>query len=219
VASVGVYARGKFCGNLKVLRPSELLRSPARQAADHYTSFGEHQSTGRKMIEEAKIIDQPYSGEFEERIYDNESVWNSSNWSWIKFVNDDYTEWCGQFRGSPRQVALSKKYNTVLVLTSDYMFQLDRLSGNIMEIEGTPQYHNLTVSPNGEYLIADYYRIEKISKNICLKVEIKSPVQMDNIKFGSWSEDILEITCDEFMNWDRHLIMEYNCNTNKIEMK
>jgi len=30
LASVGVYARGKFCGNFKVLRPSELLRSPAR---------------------------------------------------------------------------------------------------------------------------------------------------------------------------------------------
>ena len=171
------------------------------------------------MIEEAKIIDQSYSGEFEERIYDNESVWNSSNWSWIKFVNDDYTEWCGQFRGLLRQVALSKKHNTVLVLTSDYLFQLDRLSGNIMEIESTPQYHNLTVSPNGEYLIADYYRIEKISKSISLKVEIKSPVQMDDIKFGGWSEDILKITCDEFMNWDRHLIMEYNCNTDKIEVK
>jgi len=30
LASCGVYARGKFSGNLKVCRPSELLRSPAR---------------------------------------------------------------------------------------------------------------------------------------------------------------------------------------------
>ena len=30
LASVGVYARGKFRGNLKVCRPSEFLRSPAR---------------------------------------------------------------------------------------------------------------------------------------------------------------------------------------------
>jgi len=171
------------------------------------------------MIEEAKIINQPISGEFEERIYDNESVWNSSNWSWIKFVNDDYTEWSGQFRGSTRQVAISKKYNTVLVLTSDYLFQLDRLSGNIIEIERNLQYHNLTVSPDGEYLIADYYRIEKISNSIGLKAEIKSPVQMDDVKFGGWSEDILKITCEEFMNWDRHLILEYNCNTDKIEIK
>ena len=26
----GLYSRGKLCGNLKVCRPSELLRSPAR---------------------------------------------------------------------------------------------------------------------------------------------------------------------------------------------
>ena len=30
LASVGVYARGKFSGNLKVYRPSEFLCSPAR---------------------------------------------------------------------------------------------------------------------------------------------------------------------------------------------
>jgi len=30
LASGGVSARGKFCGNLKVCCPSELLRSPAR---------------------------------------------------------------------------------------------------------------------------------------------------------------------------------------------
>jgi len=171
------------------------------------------------MIEEAKIIDQPYSGEFEERIYDNESVWNSPNWSWIKFVNDDYTEWCGQFRGSPRQVALSKKYNTVLVLTSDYLFQLNRLSGNLTEIESMPLHHNLTVAPNGEYLIADYYRIEKIQNSISLKMEIKSPIPMDTIEFGGWNDDKLIITCREFENWDRHLTMEYDCNTDKIAVK
>jgi len=34
VASVGVYARGKFRGNLKICRPSELfVPTPARQAA------------------------------------------------------------------------------------------------------------------------------------------------------------------------------------------
>jgi|GEM_PF-5336073 len=31
LASVGVYARGKFCRNFKVYLSSELLRSPARQ--------------------------------------------------------------------------------------------------------------------------------------------------------------------------------------------
>ena len=170
------------------------------------------------MIEEAKIINQPYSGEFEEKIYDIESVWNSQYWSWIKFINDDYSEWCGQFRGFPKEVAVSKKYNTVLVLTSDYLFQLDRLSGDIIESERMPPFNSLTVSPNGEYIIADYYNIERISSSISRRVKIKSPIEMDMIEFGNWSGNILKIICDEFMNWDRHLIMEYNCETDKLEI-
>ena len=35
LASVGVYARGKFRGNLKVCPPFELLRSPARPPSRH----------------------------------------------------------------------------------------------------------------------------------------------------------------------------------------
>lgn len=63
------------------------------------------------MIIEAEIIDQPYSGQYEERIYDISSPWNSQNWTWVKFLNDDFIEWCGEFRGLPRNVAISKKYN------------------------------------------------------------------------------------------------------------
>ena len=33
------------------------------------------------MIENCEIVNQPYSGEFEERIYDNQSAWNSSSWT------------------------------------------------------------------------------------------------------------------------------------------
>ncbi|RZK38619.1 MAG: hypothetical protein EOO90_21670 [Pedobacter sp.] len=51
------------------------------------------------MIIDAEIISQPYSSEFSEKIYDSESLWNSQSWSYIKFINEDYTEWCGQLRG------------------------------------------------------------------------------------------------------------------------
>lgn len=79
------------------------------------------------MIIKAEVINQPYSGEYNERIYDISSPWNSQSWAWIKFTNEDLTEWCGNFRGFPRDVAVSKKYNSVLVLTSDYLFKLDCL--------------------------------------------------------------------------------------------
>lgn len=107
------------------------------------------------MIIEAEIISQPYSGEFTERIYDNESAWNSQSWTFIKFTNDDYTEWCGQFRGFPRQVSVSTISNLILVLTSNYLYQLDRETGNLLELEDQPQYQILTVAPNGNFILAD----------------------------------------------------------------
>ena len=171
------------------------------------------------MIIEAVIVNQPFSGEYTERIYDNESAWNSQSWTFIKFTNDGHSEWCGQFRGLPRQVAISTHQNIVLVLTSDYLYQLDRETGNLTDMEDQPQYQNLTVAPNGEFILADSYNLEKVTTTIKQKIHIESPIKMDIIEFKKWDKSKLEFTCDEFLNWDRHLIMTYDSETNKIEIK
>src|SRR5690606_18313071 len=171
------------------------------------------------MIIEAEIISQPYSGEYTERIYDNESAWNSQSWTFIKFTDEDCSEWCGQFRGFPKKVAISKPKDTVLVLTSDYLFQLDIVTGNLTDLEDQPQYQNLTVAPNGDFILADYYNLEKITTTLNKKEKIESPIEMDLIEFKEWNNSKLEFTCDEFLNWERHLIMTYNSQTNKIEIK
>ena len=143
------------------------------------------------MIIEAEIIDQPYSGQYEERIYDISSPWNSQNWTWVKFLYDDFTEWCGEFRGLPINVAISKKHNQVLILTSDYFYQLDCLSMELMEYESQPQCKNLTATPNGDFLVADYYRIDIIESSLEDKKLLESPIKMDLIKFGQWAGDKL----------------------------
>lgn len=171
------------------------------------------------MIIEVEIINQPYSGEYTERIYDNESVWNSQGWTFVKFTNEDYSEWCGQFRGFPGKAVISTINNIILVLTSDYLYQLETETGNLTELENQPPYNNLTVAPNGGFIIADYYNIEKITTSIKQKVPIESPIQMDLIEFKEWYGNLLEFTCDEFLNWDRHLTMTYNCNSNSIDIK
>jgi len=171
------------------------------------------------MISEAEIINQPYSGKFTERIYDNQSPWNSSNWTWIKFTNHDFSQWCGEFRGSPREVAISPSLKTTLVLTSDYLYLLNSENGDILEIEDQPQYHNLTVSPNGEYIIADYYNIEIITDSIKTKKQLTTPIKMDQIKFKNWENDKLIFICDEFLNWDRHLVMELDSSNSMIQIK
>lgn len=171
------------------------------------------------MIKKAEIVNQPYSGEFKERIYDIESPWNSSNWTWIKFTDSEYNEWIGQFRGSPRKVAVSEIKNETLILTSDFLLRLENVNGDVIEFEDQPQYHNLTTSPTGDFIIADYYKINVINSVLKETANISSPIEMDMIKFKQWNNRKLEFTCDEFTNWDRHLVMELDVDTLTIQIK
>lgn len=83
-------------------------------------------------------------------------------------------------------------------MTSDYLYQLDREAGNLTDLEGHHQYRNLTVAPNGDFILADYYNFEKITTSIKRKESIQSPIQMDMIKFKNWVNEKLEFTCYEF---------------------
>ncbi|WP_335871883.1 hypothetical protein [Bacillus sp. 2205SS5-2] len=171
------------------------------------------------MITKAEIIAQPYSGEYKERIYDISSPWNSQDWTWIKFTNDDFTDWCGNFRGFPRDVALSKKYNFILVLTSDYLFKIDCHDGELAEYESDPRYQTLTVTPSGDFIIANYYDIQIIKSTLENKIPVESPIKMDTIKFHGWSNNKLSITCDEFLNWDNNVELELDGDTFELTVK
>lgn len=169
------------------------------------------------MITKAELIHQPDSGEFNERIYDNESAWNSQHWAFVKFMNEDGAEWCGQFRGFPLQVAVSEVIGLVLILTSDYLYQLDRNSGDLMELEDNHMYKSLTTAPNGDFILADYYRMKKITSGIKQMISIESPLEMDLIQFKEWEGTKLVFTCEEFTNWGKVLKMVYDCEMNRIE--
>lgn len=160
------------------------------------------------MITRVDIIDQPVSGQYYEKVYDISSPWNSGGWTWIKFTYDNYEEWCGEFRGSARGVALSTAYNLVLVLTSDYLYKINSVNGELLEYESQPQYYNLTVSPKGDFILADYYEIHVIQSSLGEVKVLESPIKMDSIKFHNWFNNRLLITCDEFLNWDNHVELE-----------
>ena len=170
------------------------------------------------MIIEAVIIQQPYSGQYAERIYDVASPWNSQKWTWIKFSKEDLNEWCGEFRGAPRDVVISKKHRTILVLTSDYLYQLNGISGELIEYEEAHQYRCLTVTPGGDFIIADHSNIELIESSLSEKRDIKSPIQMDMIEFHGWTKNMLSIICDEFLNWNRHIRLELDGETLEINV-
>lgn len=156
------------------------------------------------MIRNASIIAQPYSGEYTERIYDIESVWNSGDWTWVKF-DDDGEAWCGEFRGAPRGVALSKKYFNVYILTSDYLYVLDCENGEIKSYEAQPQYTSITASPRGDILIADDYSINLVKNTLDELEEISMPFQTDMLRFHEWSGNILKISCYEFLEWGKEI--------------
>jgi hypothetical protein len=50
----------------------------------------------------------------------------------------------------------------------------------LTDLEDVPQYQNLTIAPNGDFILADYYNFEKVKTSI---EQIESPIQMDMIEF------------------------------------
>jgi hypothetical protein len=172
-----------------------------------------------KMIIDVKIMKQPISGNYKERIYDISSQWNSQKWTWIRFINDDFSEWYGEFRGEARGVALSNKYNTILILTSDYLYLLDCLNEEIVEYEEQTQYLNVTVTPSGDFIVSDYYNIKLIRNTIRDTELLYSPIKMDMIKFYEWNENKLLIICEEFLNWSNTVMLELDGETFEITIK
>ena len=167
----------------------------------------------------AEIINQPYSGEFEERIYDVENVWNSQSWTWIKFTDESGIEKVGQFRGFPKDVKVSKQKNEIVVLTSDYAFRLDSVDLNIIESEKQVDYGNLEVTPNGTFIFSEFSDIYKLENSLSNMQIIKSPFKMDMIEFKRWNGNILEFECSEIANYERIEIMELNTTDWTIEIK
>jgi len=169
------------------------------------------------MITKAEIINQPISGEYNERIYDIESPWNSPNWTWVRF-EDESDRWCGEFRGKPRKVVLSTEHRKVLVRTSDYLYVLDCDSAEIIEYESQPQYSDLAVTPYGDFLVTDYYSIKMFGENFAEKEIITSPIQMDLIQFHEWVGNRLSISCCEFLNWERKVELYLDIDTKEMSL-
>ena len=171
------------------------------------------------MIKKVEITSMPASGEYDEVVYDIQNSWNSQYYAWIKFQDDEYNEWYGSFRGRGLGVGISFKYKSVIVLTSDYFFELDYETGNLKSYIDSDNYNQLTVTPQGDFLASDCYRIEKfINLDSDWKL-ISTPLEMDMVKFLEWNGNDLSISFDEFLNWDNHCIMIYNSLTEECSIK
>ena len=156
----------------------------------------------------AEIIHQPYSGEFEERIYDVDSAWKSQFWAWIKFTDENGIEKVGQFRGFPKGVKVSKAKNEIIVLTSDCAFRLDSIELNLIEMEKQSDYGNIEVSPNGTFIFSEFSSIYKMGNSLSEMECIESPFEMDLIEFKNWNGNILEFECVEMRKYEKRENMQ-----------
>ena len=148
--------------------------------------------------------------EYIEKNYDIKSPWNSTDWTWIKFTEEDDI-WCGEFRGKYRGVSCSTTLGIIVVLTSDYMYVLDIYGGEIMEYYSQPEYVDITVTPFGKILVTDGYGIEMFANTKISDMEnIVLPINADNLKFVEWRENILKISCFEFLTWGKEIELYLN---------
>lgn len=154
------------------------------------------------------------------RFYGDENMLESRCFTLIKFIENNARHWNAIFYGKYGKIAVSKPHDIILILTTHYLFQLDKKTGDIMEWEENLQYANLTLTPKGDFLIAGLFDnyIEKITSNIKSKEIIKSPIRYENINFQDWDKENLNIKCGGYYKGYPVATMIYNNDTNKIEL-
>jgi len=169
------------------------------------------------MILNVEQISQPYSGEYEEKIYDIESNWNSSDWTWIRF-EEDSSIWCGEFRGKYIGVTVSNIKEIIVVLTSDYIYVIDTKTKEIIDSDRNFEYCDITCTPLGDILLSSGYGLEILLEKTISSIEtIELPVNADSLRFVGYTDNTLEMNCYEFLNWSNNVTLFFDCKTKMIE--
>lgn len=153
------------------------------------------------MIINLEIINQPYSGEYKEIIFDGpKDAPKSKYWSWIKFINEKSLSWCGIFRGSIIGVEISTVFNNILVVTDSFLYMLDKKTGKLLEVIENEEYTQITLSPFGEYILATSSDIVVITNSINKLIHIEFSKTLFCMKFLKWEGYMLHIECEDYMN-------------------
>ncbi|CAM1367151.1 conserved hypothetical protein [Tenacibaculum sediminilitoris] len=166
----------------------------------------------------AEFINQPTSGQYEEKTFDLDTIWKSQIWSWVKFTTNNGIDWVGSFRGKPKSVAVAEKINQVAVLTSDGLFILDINKKEILFFDPQTDIKDLAETPTKDkFIIADFDSIGIV--DVTFKTELLNiDYEIDNINFGRYYGQRLKINFEKLPNYK---IINGFLNTEnwKIEMK
>ncbi|MGG0654926.1 hypothetical protein, partial [Rummeliibacillus pycnus] len=170
---------------------SRLVRFPTGVSANSTST-----KIDTQMIISAQITTQPLAGKYPEQIF--KAPLSTQSWTWVKFEDEDYNEFYGQFQGKPSYVALSTKNNFCYVLTDTFLYEIDCETPSNYQVrdfwETGRTIRNVTFSPEGKLLFSGYYTIFTITKSIDELVELENPIPVDYIEFDNWEGHLLHIS-------------------------
>ena len=157
------------------------------------------------------------SAEYEERIYDIESPWNTSEWTWIKFEEDSGKIWVGQFRGEFTACGISVKHGIAVIITSMYICFIDLNCKEMIDYGAGILYKDIYQTVDGDILLSDGYSLSVVNGNAIDSIKnIELPIKADFLKFDSCSGNLLRLTCEEVCNWDESYEIFLDCKTFSI---
>ena len=175
------------------------------------------------MLLTAQITEPPISGTYPEKIYD--APFSTEDWAWVKFEDENYEAFYGQFRGKPRMVAISTENQFCYVLTDTFLYELNRENPSNFQVRDFDDtfrtIRNVTLSPDGKLILSDYYTIFTLDSPIChlpgqlvdAFVEIENPFNVDYIEFNAWKDHLLYISAQTYYEGEP-IKLVFNATTN-----
>ncbi|UQW96963.1 hypothetical protein M2M59_13625 [Rummeliibacillus sp. G93] len=175
------------------------------------------------MLLSATITKQPISGKYPEQIF--VAPFSTAEWTWVKFEDENYNEFYGQFQGKPNTVALSPKNKFCYVLTDTFLYEIDCETLSNYQVldfcERGLSITNVTFSPDGKPLFSDYYTIFTITKSIDELVQrensklIENSIPVGYIQFNNWEGHLLHINAETFLE-GQPIKLIFNATTMRI---
>lgn len=155
------------------------------------------------MLQSAIFTDMPISGTYPEQIF--AATQSSDIWSWVRFEDEDFNISYGQFQGEAKAVAISSHSDYCYVLTSDFLYEIQRSDPSTFTVQDPWDNHylikNITFSPKGQLIFSDYYdvfTIEQTNKPLptdleTISIKIENNIENGYLQFNQWEGHLLSI--------------------------
>lgn len=151
----------------------------------------------------ADLTYRPESGAFDEVHFEQPSVWNSQEFSWVRFEDKDYQDWYGSFRGTPfGNIAFSELSGNAIIPTEDGTYVVNINTRKLLKFHGVEHQIRsvITIPDSSTFVVASYYEIYRTNEDYEL-TQIDTQCSMDLIKFKSANNEYVEFEFEEIGDW------------------